>query len=313
MKKTTTTMSNLKILMNERIEQIPLTQIEADRNWNCRKFIGDDSEGGPEEHTFSDLVDSILTTGQATAVGLRKKEGSDDHYCLVEGFRRHAAISRIYSQNKTVPNLKEGCIRAIISEMNDMEALIQNGRENTARAGLNMPDTAFLIHRLYSEFGLNDSVIASRLGLSQPYVSQLHAVYKGTANLRITMKDGSEITIFDHWRDAPGRVAFQTMLEFVRIKADPRVKELKYMALLDPKNQKSDRKQVVQRNEFSLAETYGVSLGRLAAKGLISIQGDWRDILLIGKRIRLSDNNPQYRDRVLACAKEGFERGLNTR
>lgn len=316
--KTTKTKIDSGIDAEEVIRQVPIGKIFVDKSWNCRKYLGEDSEGGPEEHSFSDLVTTIASDGQDTPINVRTFKSSDHHYSLVAGFRRYSAISKIYAQDGKVPGIKKGTIKVIVKEMTDLEAMVQNGRENTSRANLNMADTAFLVHRLAKVGKLKDIEIAQKLGLSIAYVNSLHTVYKNTVELRIQHKDGSEQTIFDHWRDAPGRVSFQNLLALSRTKLDGRIKELKYMEMLNvqPSDEvaKKNNSTNIKKNDVSIADTFGALMGRLAAADLVDIpKFDWKRILEIGKRMKFDGQEKEYIEKVLKAASDGYVRGFNAR
>lgn len=298
----------------DQIVQIPIEKIEVDREWNSRKYLGDDSDGGPEEHSFSDLVDSIRQNGQRTPIEVRKVEGSDDHYTMISGFRRITAISKVYAKDETVPGLEKGCVRAIVKHgISEMEALILNGSENTARQNLNMADTAYLVHRLSTKYRMKERDIATKLALSQPYVNQLQTVYRGTCNLRIEKKDGSSQTIFDFWRDAPGRVTFTNMLEFARLKIDDRVKEIKFLELLKPDTGKqATKKKSFKRDDAQAAEQFGVMLGRMVASKVLDFTPvNWRRTLAVGRKMSFEGMTEEYIEMVCQSAQRGYERGLH--
>lgn len=303
---TTTMMTDY---VEEKVIQIPLERIEFDRNWNSRKYLGDDDNSGIEAHSFFELVESLKTDGQDTPVDLKK--GSDGHYFLIAGFRRFAAFQKIYAENQKVKGVKPGHIKAFVKDVvSEVEALLRNGRENTGRENLNMADTAYLIHRL-SKHGLNEVEIASRLALSQSYVNQLHTVYKGTCELRIK-SGGTEVTIFEHWREAPGRIGFSNLLELVKVKVDPRIKEMKYLELLSNTKMKNGKTQgnIVKTNEINQANAFGTMLGRLEKAGLAQVTTqDWKRLLEVGKRMKFAGCAPEYIERVVEGARQGYERG----
>jgi ParB/RepB/Spo0J family partition protein len=293
----------------EKVQQVPIDKIEVDRNWNSRKYLGDDDNSGIEAHSFFELVESLQTDGQDTPVDLKK--GSDGHYFLIAGFRRFAAFQRIYTDGKTVKGVRPGHIKAFVKDMmSEIEALLRNGRENTGRENLNMADTAYLIHRL-TKHGLSENEVASRLALSQPYVNQLHTVYKGTCDLRIK-SGGQEVTVFEHWREAPGRIGFGNLLELVRVKVDPRIKEMKYLELLSNTKVKNGKTQagIVKTDLVTQANGYGTMLGRLEKMGLVRVQQeDWKRLLEVGKRMKFGGCAPEYIERVVEGARQGYERG----
>ncbi len=306
---TTMTTMVMTDYIEEKVVQVPLENIEFDRDWNSRKYLGDDDNSGIEAHSFFELVESLKTDGQDTPVDLKK--GSDGHYFLIAGFRRYAAFQRIYTEGGKVKGVKPGHIKAFIKEtVSEVEALLRNGRENTGRENLNMADTAYLIHRL-SKHNLTESEIASRLALSQPYVNQLHTVYKGTCDLRIK-SGGQEVTIFEHWRESPGRIGFSNLLELVRVKVDPRIKEMKYLELLSNTKVKNGKTQsgIVKTDLVTQANGFGTMLGRLEKMGLTRVEShDWKRILEVGKRMKFAGCAPEYIERVTEGARQGYERG----
>jgi ParB/RepB/Spo0J family partition protein len=304
------TMTTTTEFPEEKVHQVPIDKIEVDRTWNSRKYLGDDDDSGVEAHSFFELVESLKTDGQDTPVDL--KQGSDGHYFLIAGFRRFAAFQRIYKEDGTVKGVKPGHIKAFIKDaLTEVEALLRNGRENTGRENLNMADTAYLIHRL-SKHGLSEVEIASRLALTQSYVNQLHRVYKGTIDLRIKSA-GQEITVFEHWREAPGRIGFGNLLELVRINVDPRIKELKYLELLSNTKMQNGKTRagIVKTDMVMQANGFGTMLGRLEKAGLIQLDSkpDWKRILETGKRLKFGGCAPEYIERVVEGARQGFERG----
>jgi len=303
---TTTMMTDY---LEEKVVQVPLDKIEFDRAWNSRKYLGDDDNSGIEAHSFFELVESLKTDGQDTPVDLKK--GSDGHYFLIAGFRRFAAFQRIYAEQGKVKGVKPGHIKAFIKDtVSEVEALLRNGRENTGRENLNMADTAYLIHRL-SKHGLNQVEIASRLALSQSYVNQLHTVYKGTCDLRIK-SGGTEITIFEHWREAPGRIGFSNLLELSKINVDPRIKEMKYLEMLSNIKAKNGKTQkgIVKTDLVTQANGFGTMLGRMEKQGLIRVESpDWKRLLETGKRMKFAGCAPEYIERVIEGARQGYERG----
>lgn len=304
------TMTTMTDYPEEKVYQVPVDKIEVDREWNSRKYLGDDDDSGLEQHSFLELVQSIQSDGQDTPVEL--KRGSDGHYFLIAGFRRFAAFKKVYADGSTVKGVKPGHIKAFVRDnLSEVEALLKNGRENTGRANLNMADTAFLVHRL-TKHGLSEVEIASRLALSQSYINQLHQVYKGTCELRIRSA-GTEVTVFEHWREAPGRISFQHLLELVRVKVDPRIKEMKYLELLS--NTKGTngktRAGIVNTNEVTKANGFGTMLGRMEKVGLIHMEANpnWRRLLEVGRRIKFGGCAPEYIERVVEGARQGYERG----
>jgi hypothetical protein len=292
---------------------IPVEKIDHDRNWNSRKYIGDDGNGGsPEEHSFEELLSSIREDGQDTPIEV--KVGSDGHYFLISGFRRFSAFRRIYADGGQVKGVPPGHIKAYVHEgLSELDALIRNGRENTGRKGLNMADTAYLIHRL-AQHGLSDTQIADRLALAPPYVNSLHIVYKRGSELRVNVGD-RPMTVFDHWRESPGRVGFQNLLDLVRTDVDPRIKEMKYLEMLNaPKvkpGPKPQQKPLIPKSDIQTAEYFGLLMGRAERSGCISVnKPDWPKLLEVCKNMKLAKAAPEHVKNLTEAAQRGYQRGL---
>lgn len=292
-------------------KQIAIDLITADKSWNVRKYLGDDSDGGPDAHGFYDLMRSLEKDGQDTPLVVRPV--SDGHYSLVAGFRRFEAMKRIYEKGGKVKGNKDKCVRAEIRNLSELQARCYNGRENTGRENLNAADTAFLIAGLAKE-GLTDSAIATELALSDGYVGVLHRIYKGTSELSYQKKDGTIVSVFEHWREMPGRVPVPVMRDFASLRVNHTIKEMKYIELLkgfeEPNGNGAEKRLAAKRNEIGSAYSLGSMVGRLEKAGLISVKSqDWGEFLKVGKKIDIEGLDPKMGEQMFLKAREGYERG----
>ena len=113
----------------------PLTQIDADPNWNARSGW---SKGGDAEHTYAELLASIKEKGQQDPCDVIKVGG---RFKLVAGFRRHAAV--------TEAGIKTLLIRPRDYDM--AEARLRNLTENSEKDALRGSDTNWAIGQYLSE------------------------------------------------------------------------------------------------------------------------------------------------------------------
>ena len=165
----------------EAIVSIPLSAIHADPNWNARSGKWKLDSGFDEESAFGELRASIEACGVKDPVKVRPTPGAARPFALVSGFRRYAASEEL--KLETIP--------AVVREMTEAEARLENTRENTARAKLNPADLAWAVGELV-KLGLSDTDIASSVGITQPYASRLHRIMskvdpKITTNWRTTV------------------------------------------------------------------------------------------------------------------------------
>ena len=236
----------IKIAEDE-IKHVPLTSIYYDADWNARSSANVQAEGDvvTKDSEGNDIVsaglagfaEGIATDGQNTPVELREipkemaKKAGNAKYHLVAGARRFFAIVRLNADadrvkkcvaegRSVVPNTGNGTIRAVIRPMNESDAIARNIAENSDRLQLDTPDLAVGVHRL-DQLKMPQAVIATRLGISQSYVSTL---------ARIT-KDLQPV-IFAHWRNGgefqgqnigSNRVRFDGINEISRLEKDRQI------------------------------------------------------------------------------------------
>lgn len=199
---------------------IPLTDIDTSYE-NAR--TGNWQEGDPnsvhEGNSFLELLESIRETGQKDPVTVRPK---GKKYQLIKGFRRFAALKKLATDSST---MKTATIKAIVKDLNDLQAFEEHVLENTARDNLSGPDLAFAAYNLGEKYRLagtpiSGNIIAQRMGKNQSYISAL---------LRIV---GSAPKVAKMWRDAPIQLSINEMTRIAKIK-DPAVQEQEYARLLD--------------------------------------------------------------------------------
>lgn len=114
---------------------------------------------------FRDLVASIREHGVIQPITVRYVEG-DDVFLIVAGERRYRA--------STVAGLKE--IPAVVKDLDDTNAAIQQIEENLHRTNLNPVDEAAAIRRLMTAKDYTQRQVAEKIHKPESYVSQLLAV-----------------------------------------------------------------------------------------------------------------------------------------
>jgi len=138
---------------NQRLEEVPLSYIFADEEFNCR--------GTLNSLDVADLAKDIREKGLIQPVSLIPFNTPPFKYRLIAGFRRFLA----HRVNKAVT------ISAVISErvMTEVEARVFNLAENLQRKQLDILQEARAISKLH-QLGLAEADVAQRLGVSRGWV-----------------------------------------------------------------------------------------------------------------------------------------------
>lgn len=113
------------------------------------------------ESGLEDLVDTIRESGQQVPALVRKDE--DGGYVAVYGRRRILACRRLGRP-----------VRAIVTELNEEEALIAQGLENAARLDTSYIEKALFVSRIEAE-GFAPGVIQRALGIDKAALSRFRS------------------------------------------------------------------------------------------------------------------------------------------
>lgn len=184
---------------NETIVHIPLSDIlktfENARSgkWDADTTIKSDANGEDQGSNFASLLASMKEEGQKTPIKVRPK---GKKFELIVGSRRVQAREMIAAESKE----KNPTIMAIVEEMTDLQARLENTIENTQRDDLSGPDLAWAVYKLQQEHlaagvKISDDTLAVKVGKSQGYVSKLLRIMsKGKASILADWRKGSGLT-----------------------------------------------------------------------------------------------------------------------
>jgi hypothetical protein len=275
------------------VEVLPLSKILSNLEWNSRNKMsvlqeggsGDEDEGG--KMTTDELSTSIEERGQDTPVHVvvnqDKATKAKWSHVLVAGFKRYEAMRRLSERalhNKNVNPIasnpswsaKNPTILAKVDTLTESEARFLNLRENTARANLTMPDTAFGLMNCFAALKAEgkplptDTKLAADLGLSQGFLSKIHRIVDAVG----TIKDGA---IIKNWREA--RVPL-TMAEMTKVtkEATPERMYEAYSTAVSGKAATTKESEEKDPNAWidkakSQATDFAVAIGRLVAANVL--------------------------------------------
>lgn len=177
------------------VQDIPLSSIVADREWNAR------TEEPKEAERFEILKASIKERGIETPLVVARL---GERFLLIAGFRRYrAAVENCLS---TVP--------VIIREFeSNSKARSANLRENIERENLSIPDLVYGIKKLIEDYKKEGRLptqreMAKDVGISQGYYSPL-------ATIALSLSP----TLLECWREEGGKeIKYRRVLEIAKLR-----------------------------------------------------------------------------------------------
>ncbi|MCX8997221.1 plasmid partitioning protein RepB [Rhizobiaceae bacterium BDR2-2] len=125
-------------------------------------FVSDRMEDDPE--AFGALVEAIRERGQDTPVLVRPHPRAEGRYQIVFGHRRVRAAA-----------LLERPVRAVIKPVSDVDHVIAQGQENSARENLSFIERAAFAQRL-SDLGHERRTIQQALSVDAPMLTRMLSV-----------------------------------------------------------------------------------------------------------------------------------------
>ena len=286
------------------IVDLPLSLVEIPHEWNSRSGKLNVDSGDEESQEFSDLKFSIAAGGQKTPVEVRLTGNREKPYQLVKGFRRTTAVLELAKQYQD----PDPTIRAIVVELDEVEARTENLMENVTRQNLTPPDFAWGLHQLSiaakkSGKKLSDAEIARRIGRNQSYIGKLLTIMRNV-NPNITRR----------WRETPKAVSVNEMNEVGKLPKDEQ--DAAFGKLLGV-NQAPDEDQNKTRSGWyegakKKAYEFGMTMGTLEREGLIDTSGlDFESHLDFCMKVRESASK-NHRRGLATQMNRGYQAGLKS-
>nr|DAM62830.1 MAG TPA: RepB plasmid partitioning protein [Caudoviricetes sp.] len=119
---------------------------------------------GEDETDYLELLNAIKESGQSTPITVRPHPEVSGRYMIVFGHRR-ARVARELG----IP------VRAIVKPLADIEHVIAQGQENTARANLSFIEKALFARKLFAA-GMSKDVVKSALTIDDTLLSRMLSV-----------------------------------------------------------------------------------------------------------------------------------------
>lgn len=138
------------------------TIISLDPNLLEGSFVVD--RIGEETDDFDALKNAIQKSGQSTPILVRPHPDDDSRYQIIFGHRRAKAARELGIE-----------VRAVIKKMADIEHVVAQGQENTARADLTFIEKALFAKRLLAR-GMTKEVAKTALTVDDTLLSRMLSV-----------------------------------------------------------------------------------------------------------------------------------------
>jgi ParB family transcriptional regulator, chromosome partitioning protein len=135
------------------------TVLDIDPNLIDGSFVSDRMD--EKDEAFQDLLAAVKERGQDTPVLVRPHPASQGRYQIVFGHRRVKVAQQLGRQ-----------VRAVVKQLEDIDHIIAQGQENSARANLSFIERVMFAQRL-SDLGYTREIIMSALTVDYQTLSKM--------------------------------------------------------------------------------------------------------------------------------------------
>jgi ParB family transcriptional regulator, chromosome partitioning protein len=142
-----------------------------------------------DEERYVELRDAIRERGQLTPILVRPHPSAAGRYMIVFGRRRARAAKEL-----KIP------VRAVVKELEDIEHIIAQGQENSARANLSFIEKALFAKKLLA-MGQGKDTIKSALTVDDTLLSRMLSVTDGIATPVIEAIGAAKSVGRDRWEE----------------------------------------------------------------------------------------------------------------
>lgn len=140
------------------------TIVELDPASIDGSFVTDRMDGGDE--AFGELLEAIRERGQDSPILVRPHPGAEGRYMVVFGHRRLRAAKELATP-----------VKAVIKPLADIEHVIAQGQENSARENLSFIERAVFAQQLTS-LEYSREIIQAALAIDAPMLTRMLSVTK---------------------------------------------------------------------------------------------------------------------------------------
>ncbi|WP_158743471.1 plasmid partitioning protein RepB [Acidisphaera sp. L21] len=194
-----------------------------------RSFVDDRMPGS--EESYAELLEAIRQTGQESPILVRPHPQQTGRFQAAFGHRRLRAAAELGRP-----------VRAIVRQLSDLELVLAQGQENSARADLSFIERARFAKRL-EDLGYTRDTIMTALGIDKTTLSRLISVATEIPSAMIEAVGAAPGVGRDRWMElvgllrnagvSPGAEALVRTTDFTALPSDDRFGAL-HRAFSDP-------------------------------------------------------------------------------
>jgi ParB family chromosome partitioning protein len=172
--------SSMKMLAGETVVSLDPADLDS-------SFVSDRIDESDEE--YAQLREAIKQSGQSTPILVRPHPDAAGRYMIVFGHRR-AKVARELGT----------LVRAVVKPLADIEHVIAQGQENTARSDLSFIEKALFAQRLLDQ-GMTRSTIKSALTVDDTLLSRMLSVAGGIPKPVLSAVGAAKGVGRDRWEE----------------------------------------------------------------------------------------------------------------
>jgi ParB family chromosome partitioning protein len=195
-------------------QQVPGdTIIELDPEIVDASFVSD--RMGVDDDAYQELLQAIRERGQDTPVQVRPHPTSDGRYQIVFGHRRVRAARDLGVK-----------VRAVVKTVSDVDHVIAQGQENSARENLSFIERAMFAQRLI-DLSYERSTVQTALAIDAPMLTRMLSVSGRVPADIVNLIGAAKSVGRDRWTDFAQQIERPATLELVRaLVNEPRFRSL---------------------------------------------------------------------------------------
>jgi ParB family transcriptional regulator, chromosome partitioning protein len=184
--------SSLRMLDGETIVSLDPSVLDG-------SFVADRIGDGDEE--YRQLLEAIRESGQASPILVRPHPDDVGRYMIVFGHRRARAARELGIS-----------VRAVIKPLTEIEHVVAQGQENTARANLTFIEKALFARKLLAS-GLARPTICTALTIDETLLSRMLAVAEGVPQVVLNAVGSAKGVGRDRWEELKKQVQNSTVAD----------------------------------------------------------------------------------------------------
>jgi ParB family chromosome partitioning protein len=175
--------TSMKMLAGDTVVSLDPRDIDA-------SFVADRLGQDVDDEEYVQLKDAIARSGQSSPILVRPHPERSGRYMIVFGHRRARAARELGIS-----------VKAIVKAVADIDHVVAQGQENTARANLSFAEKAMFARRLQA-LGMSRETIISALSIDETLLSRMMSVVEAVPQPVMAALGAARGVGRDRWEEA---------------------------------------------------------------------------------------------------------------